>query len=43
MMRPNVFLHRAVGPVVLAVTYTLMLAWIEDAVGKDAADVSDAA
>ena len=24
-----------VGPVVLAVTYTLMLAWIEDALGKD--------
>ena len=32
-----------VGPVVLAVTYTLMLAGIEDALGKDAADVSDAA
>ena len=32
-----------VGPVVLAVTYTLMLAWIEDALGKDAADASDAA
>src|SRR5574343_51670 len=28
-----------VGPVVLAVTYTLMLAWIEDALGKD--EVSD--
>lgn len=26
-----------VGPVVLAVTYTLMLAWIEDALGKDEA------
>ncbi|MCH2222347.1 MAG: AI-2E family transporter YdiK, partial [Dechloromonas sp.] len=24
-----------VGPVVLAVTWTLMLAWIEDALGKD--------
>jgi predicted PurR-regulated permease PerM len=24
-----------VGPVVLAVTYTLMLAWIEDVLGKD--------
>jgi predicted PurR-regulated permease PerM len=24
-----------IGPVVLAVTYTLMLAWIEDALGKD--------
>ncbi|HLO63818.1 MAG TPA: AI-2E family transporter YdiK, partial [Azonexus sp.] len=24
-----------VGPVVLAVTYTLMLAWVEDALGKD--------
>jgi predicted PurR-regulated permease PerM len=32
-----------VGPVVLAVTYTLLLAWIEDALGKDAVDVSDAA
>jgi predicted PurR-regulated permease PerM len=32
-----------VGPVVLAVTYTLMLAWIEDALGKDTADPSDAA
>ena len=32
-----------VGPVVLAVTYTQLLAWIEDALGKDAADVSDAA
>ena len=32
-----------VGPVVLAVTYTLMLAWIEDALGKDPADASDAA
>ena len=30
-----------VGPVVLAVTYTLMLAWIEDALGKD--EVSDPA
>lgn len=27
-----------VGPVVLAVTWTLMLAWIEDALGKDMAD-----
>jgi predicted PurR-regulated permease PerM len=27
-----------VGPVVLAVTYTLMLAWIEDQLGKDNAD-----
>lgn len=27
-----------VGPVVLAVTWTLMLAWIEDALGKDEAD-----
>ena len=26
-----------VGPVALAVTYTLMLAWIEDALGKDEA------
>jgi predicted PurR-regulated permease PerM len=24
-----------IGPVVLAVTYTLMLAWIEDALGKE--------
>ena len=32
-----------IGPVVLAVTYTLMLAWIEDALGKEAADPSDAA
>ena len=32
-----------VGPVVLAVTYTLMLAWIEDALGKDAGYASDAA
>jgi predicted PurR-regulated permease PerM len=28
-----------VGPVVLAVTYTLMLAWIEDELGKDNADL----
>ena len=28
-----------VGPVVLAVTYTLMLAWIEDALGKDEAEL----
>ncbi len=27
-----------VGPVALAVTYTLLLAWIEDALGKDQAD-----
>lgn len=27
-----------VGPVVLAVTWTLMLAWIEDALGKDRSD-----
>ncbi|MBL0354198.1 MAG: AI-2E family transporter YdiK [Candidatus Dechloromonas phosphoritropha] len=32
-----------VGPVVLAVTYTLMLAWIADALGKDAIDASDTA
>ena len=33
-----------VGPVVLAVTYTLMLAWIEDALGSDEGDAdSDAA
>lgn len=31
-----------VGPVVLAVTYTLMLAWIEDALGKDEAPVDTA-
>lgn len=28
-----------VGPVVLAVTYTLMLAWIEDVLGKDVPEV----
>ena len=32
-----------VGPVVLAVTYTLMLAWIEDALGKDEVPVLEAA
>jgi len=33
-----------VGPVALAVTYTLMLAWIEDALGKDeAAEAADSA
>jgi len=32
-----------VGPVVLAVTYTLMLAWIEDALGKDEEAVLEAA
>ena len=32
-----------VGPVMLAVTYTLLLAWIEDGLGKDTADTSDAA
>jgi len=32
-----------VGPVVLAVTWTLLLAWIEDALGKDESDDSDAA
>jgi len=32
-----------VGPVALAVTYTLMLAWIEDGLGKDDAGSSDAA
>ena len=30
-----------VGPVVLAVTYTLMLAWIEDQLGKDNEDSSE--
>ncbi|WP_265947633.1 AI-2E family transporter YdiK [Dechloromonas sp. A34] len=30
-----------VGPVVLAVTYTLMLAWIEDALGKDEEPVAE--
>jgi predicted PurR-regulated permease PerM len=29
-----------VGPVVLAVTWTLMLAWIEDALGRDTSDES---
>lgn len=31
-----------VGPVVLAVTWTLMLAWIEDALGKEPADPAPA-
>ena len=31
MNRRNLFLHRAVGPVVLAVTYTLLEAWVADA------------
>lgn len=32
-----------VGPVVLAVTYTLMLAWIEDGLGKDESDAEPVA
>jgi predicted PurR-regulated permease PerM len=32
-----------VGPVVLAVTYTLMLAWIEDALGKDDSEAAELA
>lgn len=31
-----------VGPVVLAVTWTLMLAWIEDALGKEPVDPAPA-
>jgi len=32
-----------VGPVVLAVTYTLMLAWVEDGLGKDESDAEPVA
>jgi predicted PurR-regulated permease PerM len=32
-----------VGPVALAVTYTLLLAWIEDALGKAESESSGAA